>query len=233
MHTAKLDWITPDAERVIAKHARVSTSDPEREEYARLLSYCIKHGHWSVLEQANASFEIITSRAISAQLIRHKSLCFQELSQRYCNPFEVISGVHDQPSEFSIRKQAEKNRQSSTEELDTGLVALFRDRIYKVDCELHSLYNDMLKAGVARECARNILPLYTPTRLHAQGTIRSWVHYVGLRGKEDTQLEHQLIARQIAMLLDLELPTVVKAVVQTQDPSLDGWRFLSEHRSLA
>ena len=127
MHTAKLDWITPDAERVIAKHARVSTSDPEREEYARLLSYCIKHGHWSVLEQANASFEIITSRAISAQLIRHKSLCFQELSQRYCNPFEVISGVHDQPSQFSIRKQAEKNRQSSTEELDTGTVALFSE----------------------------------------------------------------------------------------------------------
>jgi len=90
MHSVKLDWITPKAEQVIAKHARVSTSDPDREEYARLITYCIKHGHWSILEQANVSFEIITSRAISAQLIRHKTLCFQELSQRYTNPFTTI-----------------------------------------------------------------------------------------------------------------------------------------------
>jgi len=229
MHSVKLDWITPDAEKVIARHARVSTSDPEREEYARLLSYCIKHGHWSILEQANVSFEIITSRAISAQLIRHKSLCFQELSQRYTNPFNTMpDGIHDRPEESHIRKQAEKNRQSSTEEIDTGLLASFRDRIYLVDAQLHSLYNDMLEAGVARECARNILPLYTPTRLHANGSVRSWVHYVGLRAKEDTQLEHQLIARQIAMILGIQLPTIVKAVVQTDDHSLDGWRFLSE-----
>jgi thymidylate synthase (FAD) len=137
-------------------------------------------------------------------------------------------GIHDRPEEFHIRKQAEKNRQSSTEEIDTGLLASFRDRIYLVDAQLHSLYNDMLEAGVARECARNILPLYTPTRLHANGSVRSWVHYVGLRAKEDTQLEHQLIARQIAMILGIQLPTIVKAVVQTDDHSLDGWRFLSE-----
>ena len=130
--------------------------------------------------------------------------------------------------EFHIRKQAEKNRQSSTEEIDQGLLASFRDRIYLVDAQLHSLYSDMLEAGVARECARNILPLYTPTRLHANGSVRSWVHYVGLRAKEDTQLEHQLIARQIAMILGIELPTIVKAVVQTDDHSLDGWRFLSD-----
>jgi thymidylate synthase (FAD) len=229
MHSVKLDWITPDAEKVIARHARVSTSNPDREEYARLLSYCIKHGHWSILEQANVSFEIITSRAISAQLIRHKSLCFQELSQRYTNPFDTIPGdIHDRPSEFHIRKQAEKNRQSSTEEIDPHLLAQFRDRIYLLDAQLYSLYQDMLEAGVARECARNILPLYTPTRLHANGSVRSWVHYVGLRAKEDTQLEHQMIARQIAMILGLELPTVIKAVVATDDHSLDGWRFLSD-----
>jgi thymidylate synthase (FAD) len=229
MHSVKLDWITPDAEKVIARHARVSTSDPDREEYAKLLSYCIKHGHWSILEQANVSFEIITSRAISAQLIRHKSLCFQELSQRYTNPFDTLPGnIHDRPSEFHIRKQAEKNRQSSTEEIDPDLLAQFRDRIYLLDAQLYSLYQDMLEAGVARECARNILPLYTPTRLHANGSVRSWVHYVGLRAKEDTQLEHQMVARQIAMILGLELPTVVKAVVATDDHSLDGWRFLSE-----
>ena len=204
MHTVKLDWITPEAEKVIARHARVSTSNPDREEYARLLSYCIKHGHWSILEQANVSFEIITSRAISAQLIRHKTLCFQELSQRYTNPFETLpDGIHDQPREFSIRKQADKNRQSSTENIDPA-------------------------GALQISCARNILPMYTPTRLHANATVRSWVHYVGLRAKEDTQLEHQLIARQIAMIMGLELPTVVKAVVATNDQSLDGWRFLSD-----
>ena len=232
MHSVKLDWITPDAEKVIARHARVSTLNPDREEYARLLSYCIKHGHWSILEQANVSFEIITSRAISAQLIRHQSLCFQEMSQRYTNPFETLpDGIHDRPSEFLIRKQAEKNRQSSTENIDQGLEASFRDRIYVLDNHIYQLYYDMLEAGVARECARNILPLYTPTRLHANATVRSWVHYVGLRAKEDTQLEHQLIARQIAMILGIELPTVVKAVVETDDHSLDGWRFLSESSS--
>lgn len=228
MHSVKLDWITPKAEQVIAKHARVSTSDPDREEYARLITYCIKHGHWSILEQANASFEIITSRAISAQLIRHKTLCFQELSQRYTNPFTTMpDGIHDRPHEFLLRKQAEKNRQSSTEPIDQGVLAHFRDRIYMFDAQAHALYSDMLEAGVARECARNVLPLYTPTRLHANGSVRSWVHYVGLRARPETQLEHQMIARQIAMLLDLEIPTIVKAVVDHKDDaSLDGWRFL-------
>jgi|TARA_R110000803_G_C11970973_1_gene319728 thymidylate synthase (FAD) len=226
MHTAKLDWITPDAEKIIARHARVSTSDPDREEYVRLLSYCIKHGHWSILEQANASFEIITSRAISAQILRHRSFSYQELSQRYCNPFEVVENSHDRPSEFSIRKQAEKNRQSSTDEIDPIFLADFRDRIYRLDAEIYSLYSEMLEAGCARECARNLLPLYTPTKLHMQGTIRSFVHYVGLRAKEDTQLEHQLIARQIAMILGIEMPTVTKAAVDSDDPALEGWKFL-------
>ena len=229
MHTVKLDWITPDAEKVVARHARVSTLNPDRKEYSGLISYCIKHGHWSILEQANVSFEIITSRAISAQLIRHKSLCFQELSQRYTNPFETLTdGVHDRPQEFFLRKQAAKNRQSSTENIDPDLEASFRDRINMIDNEAYTLYYDMIAAGVARECARNILPMYTPTRLHANATVRSWVHYVGLRAKEDTQLEHQLIARQVAMILGVELPIVIKAILETDDHSLDGWRFLSD-----
>ena len=137
MHSVKLDWITPKAEQVIAKHARVSTTDPDREEYARLITYCIKH--WPLVhpEQANASFEIITSRAISAQLIRHKTLCFQELSQRYTNPFTTMpDGIHDRPHEFLLRKQAEKNRQSSTEPIDQGVLAHFRDRIYMFDAQV-------------------------------------------------------------------------------------------------
>lgn len=228
MHTAKLDWITPDAEKVVARHARVSTVDPDRTEYDRLLGYCIRHGHWSVLEQAAASFEIITSRAVSPQILRHRTFTFQELSQRYANPFDVVNDLNDQPAEFSIRRQAEKNRQSSVEEMDSATIYGFRDRIYRIDAELYDLYNEMLEAGVARECARNILPLYTPTKLHMQGTLRSWIHYVGLRGKEDTQLEHQKIARQIGTILALELPTITKAVIKSEDPSLQGWNFLHQ-----
>jgi thymidylate synthase (FAD) len=229
MHTAKLDWITPDAEKVVARHARVSTIDPDRTEYDRLLGYCIKHGHWSVLEQAAASFEIITSRAISPQILRHRTFTFQELSQRYASPFDVIGGdLNDKPAEFSIRRQAEKNRQSSVEEMDSATIYAFKDRINRIDAQLFELYNDMLEAGVARECARNILPLYTPTKLHMQGTLRSWIHYVGLRGKEDTQLEHQQIARQIGTILALELPTITKAVIKSEDPSLQGWSFLRQ-----
>jgi thymidylate synthase (FAD) len=234
MHTVKLDWITPDAEKVIARHARVSTSNPDREEYARLLSYCIRHGHWSILEQANASFQILTSRAISAQILRHRSFSFQELSQRYCNPFEIIGDIHDHPDEFELRQQSEKNRQSSTEPIDRELMRDFRTRITNLDVEIHDLYADMLEAGVAQECARNILPLYTPTLMHMQGTIRSWVHYVGLRAQEDTQLEHRKIAQQVALILGLEIPTVVKAAVNSAtdsdntDSALKGWKFLAQ-----
>ena len=226
MHTVSLDWITPDTERVIARHARVSTSNPDREEYVRLVNHCIKHGHWSILEQVNASFEIITSRAISTQLIRHRTFAFQELSQRYCNPFEVITDNHDNPAHFELRKQAEKNRQSSTDAVEENIRRGFRDRIDRLDVELRDLYSEMLEAGVARECARNILPLYTPTRIHMQGTVRSWCHWVGLRGKEDTQLEHRTLATQIAMLLALEIPTVTKALVGSDDPALEGWKCL-------
>ena len=231
MHTVKLDWITPDSEQVIARHARVSTAKPDRPEYERLLKFCIRKGHWSIFEQANASFEIITTRAISPQILRHKTFTFQELSQRYANPWNVISSDPCEAQRFEMRKQAEKNRQSSTDPIDPALEARFREDLSIIDAQLWDLYRRMTEAGVARECARNILPLYTPTRLHANATVRSWVHYVGLRAKEDTQLEHQLIARQIAMILGIELPTVVKAVVETDDHSLDGWRFLSESSS--
>ena len=218
MHTAKLDWITPDAEKVIARHARVSTSNPDREEYVLTLSYCIKHGHWSILEQANVSFEIITSRAISAQRSVIK-VC----ASRNCPSGTRILLKRCQTAftidlkSFQFESKLIRIVSQTLKTLIQGCCS-FRDRIYKFDAEAYALYSDMLEAGVARECARNILPMYTPTRLHANGTVRSWAHYVGLRAKEDTQLEHQLIARQIAMILGLELPTVVKALVETKDP---------------
>lgn len=228
LHSATLDWITPNAEQVIARHARVSTKDPDRSEYAKLLSYCIKHAHWSVFEQAAASFEIITTRAISPQVLRHRSCAFQELSQRYASPSEVLTTEGRPPHEFSLRVQAEKNRQSSAQELDSATAALFRARILLIHQDIQTLYTDMLEAGVARECARNILPEYTPTRLHMQGTIRSFLHYVGLRGQEDTQLEHRMIAQSMGQILAEQLPVVVEAIQQADDKSLAGWNFLKE-----
>jgi thymidylate synthase (FAD) len=225
LHSADLDWITPDAEKVIARHARVSTKDPDREEYEKLLTYCIKHGHWSVFEQASASFEVSTTRAISPQILRHRSFVFQELSQRYCAPNETLE-IDEKPFQFELRFQASKNRQSSSNRLPLYLCESFWERLEILDSQTQSLYNEMIEAGVARECARNILPLYTPTRLHMSGTIRSFIHYVGLRGKEDTQLEHREIARSIGYRLGRELPVVIKAVKESGDKSLEGWDFL-------
>lgn len=223
LHSAELDWITPDAEKVIARHARVSTKNPDRDEYAKLLGYCIKHGHWSVLEQASASFEILTTRAISPQILRHRSCAFQELSQRYCAPGETLE-VQGKPFQFELRFQAEKNRQSSVNLLPLYLCESFWDRLEILDSQIQDLYDEMLKAGVARECARNVLPLYTPTRLHMSGTLRSFIHYVGLRGKEDTQKEHRDIALSIGYRLASEIPTVIKAVKESEESSLVGWK---------
>ena len=228
LHSATLDWITPSAEQVIARHARVSTKDPDRSEYAKLLSYCIKHGHWSVFEQAAASFEILTTRAISPQILRHRSCAFQELSQRYTNPEDTLTVEGRPPHEFSLRWQADKNRQSSSEEVDAGTQTLFRARILLLHQDVQTLYSDMLEAGLARECARNVLPLYTPTKLHMQGTIRSFIHYVGLRGQDDTQLEHRLIAQSIGRLLAIQLPVVVEAIQEADEKGLAGWTFLNK-----
>lgn len=225
LHTAQLDWITPEAERVIARHARVSTKNPNREEYEKLLVYCIKHGHHSVFEQASASFEISTTRAISPQVLRHRSFVFQELSQRYCEPNETLD-LEEKPFQFELRFQASKNRQSSVDRLPVYMCESFWERLEIVDSQIQGLYKEMLDAGVARECARNVLPLYTPTRMHMSGTVRSFLHYVGLRGKDDTQAEHRQIARSIGYRLARELPTVVKAVRASEDPSLKGWDFL-------
>ena len=225
LHSAELDWITPEAEQTIARHARVSTKDPHRAEYAKLLGYCIEHGHWSVFEQASASFEISTTRAISPQILRHRSFVYQELSQRYCDPIETLS-VSDTPWKFELRAQAEKNRQSSQNILPLYMCEHFWEKLEDLDKQVKELYSEMLSKGVARECARNLLPLYTPTRLHMSGTIRSFIHYVGLRGQQDTQREHRLIARSIGYQLANLLPTVVKAIKDSEESSLKGWDFL-------
>ena len=227
LHSAELDWLTPDAEKVIARHARVSTKNPDRDEYARLLAFCIKHGHWSVFEQASASFAILTTRAISPQILRHRSFVYQELSQRYTNPWETLEGEQIEDSyKVDLRFQGETNRQGSGEQLPLYLREIFWDKIKELDKLSQEVYNDLLAAGVSRECSRNVLPLYTPTRMHMSGTIRSFIHYVGLRGKEDTQLEHRQIARAIGYTLANHLPVVVAAIKESEESSLSGWDFL-------
>lgn len=227
LHSAELDWLTPDAEKVIARHARVSTKNPDRDEYARLLAFCIKHGHWSVFEQASASFAILTTRAISPQILRHRSFVYQELSQRYTNPWETLEGEQIEDSyKVDLRFQGETNRQGSGGQLPLYLREVFWDKIKELDKLSQEVYNDLLAAGVSRECSRNVLPLYTPTRLHMSGTIRSFIHYVGLRGKEDTQLEHRQIARAIGYNLANHLPVVVSAIKESDESSLSGWSFL-------
>jgi thymidylate synthase (FAD) len=230
LHSVNLDWITEDAERVIARHARVSTKDPDKAEYEKLLKYCIKQGHWSIFEQVCASFEIITTRAISPQILRHRSFTFQETSQRYCDPLDVLGSLKQDACKFELRAQDLKNRQHSTEFKDKTVLQEFEQRVQDVYEDSLALYEDMLDAGVAKECARNILPLCVPTRLHMMGTLRSWLFYVGVRSSPETQKEHQQIARHIGHNLMLLLPTITSAVIdsasETKDRSLIGWTHL-------
>lgn len=227
LHYASLDWLTPDAERVIARHARVSTANPDRAEFQKLIKYCIKEGHFSIFEQANASFEIVTSRAISTQILRHRSLSFQELSQRYSDPTDVLETLNKQSWRFSLRLQDPKNRQNSLDELHPDILNSFRVRLGTLYGQAEGLYKEMLAAGVAKECARNILPICTATRLHANGSLRSWIFYVGLRGAHGTQTEHKLIALDIRRILAQELPVITQAVVEyveeVRPPNMDGW----------
>lgn len=227
LHFAALDWITPQAEQIIARHARVSTANPHKKEFTNLLKYCIKHGHYSIFEQANASFEIITSRAISTQILRHRSLCFQEFSQRYSDPTDVLDALFKHAWQFDLRLQDTSNRQNSYDGLHPDIFNDFRARLGILYSECQSMYKELLEAGVAKECARNILPICTPTRLHANGTLRSWIFYVGLRGAHGTQAEHKQIALDIRKLLEKKVPTIAAALTSYVDeldpPNMGGW----------
>ena len=230
LHTASLDWITPESERIVAAHARVSTKDPDRGEAVRLLRYCIKHGHWSVFEQVCASFEVLTTRAISPQLLRHRSFTFQETSQRYCDPLDILEQLSAESPEFELRAQDEKNRQNSFAFDDDHVERQFRERILGLFEQSQELYRDLLDAGVAKECARNALLLCVPTRLHMMGTLRSWIFYVGLRNAPGTQFEHRLIAQAVGQILGREVPVITEALLEAantdSNSALEGWKYL-------
>ena len=208
MNSAKLIWVTPDAEQLIAKIARVSNPDNEdNPNVEKLLKYLIKHKHWSPFEMASMCVEIHTTRAISAQILRHRSFSFQEFSQRYAIPTDTFATVLP-----DLRRQDSKNRQNSIDDLPEQTTEYYRDRIDEHFREGVKLYESLLHSGVAKECARSVLPLNTVTRLYMSGTIRSWLHYVDLRGDNGTQREHMSIARAVGNILADELPTITRAM---------------------
>jgi thymidylate synthase (FAD) len=216
MPSVSLIWITPGAEQQIAYCARVSNpSNQNNPDYAKLLRYCAEHGHWSVFEMANMCVEINTTRDISAQILRHRSLSFQEFSTRYSDTSQL--GKVSLPD---LRMQDKKNRQNSIRLEDAELTEDQVFRIQDLQTEIDSLYRSstslygrMLSEGIAKECARKILPLNTPTRLYANGTLRSWIHYVQVRGHESTQLEHRQIALEVKEIMRNNIPTVYEALL--------------------
>ena len=208
MHTAKLIWVTPDAEALVGKIARVSNPNNENNpDVDKLIKYLIKHKHWSPFEMASMCVEIHTTRAISAQILRHRSFSFQEFSQRYAIPTDTFATVLPE-----LRRQDLKNRQNSIDDMESEKQEYYQDRIDKHFRESVSLYESLLHSGVAKECARAVLPLNTVTRLYMSGTLRSWLHYVDLRADNGTQKEHMQIARSIGDILDDTVPTIARAM---------------------
>ena len=206
--TVKLVSVTPDAEQLMAYIARVSNpSNQDNEKYAGLLKYCIKHNHWSVFEQSTMTLEIETTRAIAAQILRHRSFTFQEFSQRYAA--STALGEIDLPE---LRKQDLKNRQNSTDDLDPEMVEKFNRQMITLFSSAKGLYTQMLDAGVAKECARMVLPLCTPTRIYMTGSCRSWIHYINLRSAHGTQKEHMIIAEGCRKVFTEQFPAVSEAL---------------------
>ena len=188
----KLVSITPDAEKTMAYIARVSNpSNQSNDNFAGLLRYCIQHQHWSVFEQSSMTLEIETTRGLAAQILRHRSFTFQEFSQRYAD--SNLLGEIELPE---LRRQDKKNRQNSIDDLDPAVVEKLEKQMNTLFSSSLALYNQMLESGVAKECARFVLPLATPTRLYMTGSCRSWVHYINLRSAHGTQKEHMEIAKK-------------------------------------
>ena len=209
MPTVKLVSITPDAEKTMAYIARVSNpSNQNNDDFSGLLKYCIKHQHWSVFEQSSMTLEIETSRAIAAQILRHRSFTFQEFSQRYADT-NLIANKIPVPA---LRKQDLKNRQNSTDDLDEFVKQDIEMTITAHFNNAEKLYKRMLEAGVAKECARMVLPLATPTRLYMTGSCRSWIHYINLRSAHGTQKEHMDIAEACREVFTEQFPIVSKAL---------------------
>ena len=191
----KLVSVTPDAEQHMAYVARVSNpKNQDNDKFAGLLKYCIKHGHWSVFEQAFMTVEINTTRGLAAQILRHRSFTYQEFSQRYADS----SMLGDEIPLPELRRQDDKNRQNSIDDVDQFVKQDFELKMQRHFVDGMKLYKEMLDAGIAKECARFVLPLATPTRIYMTGSVRSWVHYIDLRSAHGTQKEHMAYVARVS-----------------------------------
>ena len=200
--------VTPDAEKTMGYVARVSNpNNQENPKVEGLLKYCIKHGHWSVFEQAFMTLEINTTRAIGAQILRHRSFTYQEFSQRYAD-----AGMLGDIPIPDLRRQDSKNRQNSIDDIDPMTKVKFEGKIEEHFYAAQRLYNELLEAGIAKECARGVLPLNTPTRIYMTGSVRSWLHYINLRTANGTQKEHMEVAELCKQHFICQFPIVAKAM---------------------
>ena len=205
----KLISVSPDSEKHMAYCARVSNpNNQENENYAGLLRYCIKHQHWSIFEQAFMTLEINTTRGLAAQILRHRSFTFQEFSQRYADTNLLDTNI-PLPE---LRRQDTKNRQNSIDDIPEKQTKFLKERIRQYFNEGMDLYNELLREGIAKECARFVLPLATPTRIYMSGSVRSWVHYIDLRSGHGTQKEHMDIANACKSIFTEQFPTVSEAL---------------------
>jgi thymidylate synthase (FAD) len=209
MSDVKLVWVTPDAEKHIAYCARVSSPNQDNPEYAKLIAYLIKNRHWSPLEMASMCIEINTTRAISPQILRHRSFSFQEFSLRYseATTFET----------YNARRQDDKNRQNSIDDLEDSVKQWFINAQNRTQDQAMAAYDQALQFGIAKELARNLLPMSTSTKLYMSGTIRSWITYLMVRLEPGTQKEHRDIAEQIYKILKTECP-IITLVLQELYP---------------
>ena len=207
--SVKLVSVTPDAEQTMAYVARVSNpNNQENPNYAKLLGYCIKHNHWSVFEQSFMTLEIETTRGLAAQILRHRSFTYQEFSQRYADS-SLLAETIPLPE---LRRQDTKNRQNSIDDIDPFIRQEFQIKMQKHFEEGMKLYQEMLDASIAKECARFVLPLATPTRLYMSGSCRSWIHYITLRSANGTQKEHMDIAEECKKIFVEQFPTCAEAL---------------------
>ena len=201
--------VSPDAEKHMAYCARVSNpNNQDNKNYAGLLRYCIKHQHWSIFEQAFMTLEINTTRGLAAQILRHRSFTFQEFSQRYADT-NLLDANIPLPD---LRRQDTKNRQNSIDDIPEKQTKFLQERIRQYFNEVMDLYNELLREGIAKECARFVLPLATPTRIYMSGSVRSWVHYIDLRSGHGTQKEHMDIANACKDIFKVQFPTVSEAL---------------------
>ncbi len=208
MSRVQLITSTPNAEKSMAYIARVSNpKNQDNDDFTKLIGYCIKNEHWSVFEQAYMTLQIETTRGIAAQILRHRSFTFQEFSQRYADSSQL--GEIPIPE---LRRQDNKNRQNSISDLPEEIINTFHKKIKRQFDQNKQLYQDMLEAGIAKECARFVLPLATPTRIYMTGSCRSWIHYINLRTGHGTQQEHMEIAQECKNIFLQEYPVVSSAL---------------------